>query len=68
MIILYDLLLLDDVVCATLPYDQRRRRLESIVRRTPGRTDIGAREKIKVGLSDAVDRLRRSFARAIAQC
>jgi len=63
----YHLLLLDDIVCANEPHDKRRRRLRSVIRCIPGRADIGRREKIDFGASNAANLLRDRFAGAIAQ-
>jgi DNA ligase 4 len=49
------------------PHDRRRQRLRSIIRRTPGRLDIGTRTKIDFGSRGAADRLREHFATTIAQ-
>jgi DNA ligase-4 len=46
MIMFYDLLLLDDIICLKEPHDKRRQRLWSAVRCIPGRAGIGTREKI----------------------
>ncbi|KAH7115532.1 hypothetical protein EDB81DRAFT_819664, partial [Dactylonectria macrodidyma] len=67
MIMFYDILLLDGIVCGLETHDERRRRLQSLVRRIPGRTDIGSREVIKFSSFDAAERLSETFARAITQ-
>jgi DNA ligase 4 len=46
MIMFYDILLLDDVVCIRETHDKRRQLLQSLVLCTPGRADIGSREII----------------------
>ncbi|KAH7127262.1 hypothetical protein EDB81DRAFT_907415 [Dactylonectria macrodidyma] len=66
MIMFYDILLLDDIVCGLDTHDERRRRLQSLVRRIPGRTDIGSREVIEFSSFDAAERLSKTFARAIS--
>ncbi|KAH6871139.1 hypothetical protein B0T10DRAFT_533639 [Thelonectria olida] len=58
MIMFYDILLLDDIVCGLETRDERRRLLQSLVRRIPGRTDIGSREVIEFSSFDAAERLR----------
>ncbi|KAH7124529.1 hypothetical protein EDB81DRAFT_911349 [Dactylonectria macrodidyma] len=63
----YDILLLDDIVCGLKTHDEWRRRLQSLVRRIPGRTDIGSREVIEFSSFDAAERLSETFARAITQ-
>ncbi|KAH7110442.1 hypothetical protein EDB81DRAFT_926955 [Dactylonectria macrodidyma] len=65
MIVFYDILLLDDIVCGLDTHDERRRRLQSLVRRIPGRADIGSREVIESSSFDAAERLSETFARAI---
>ncbi|KAH7109337.1 hypothetical protein EDB81DRAFT_769177 [Dactylonectria macrodidyma] len=67
MIMFYDILLLDDIVCGLDTHDERRRRLQSLVRRIPGRTDIGSREVIDFSSFDAAERLSDTFAQAITQ-
>ncbi|KAH7124304.1 hypothetical protein EDB81DRAFT_912433 [Dactylonectria macrodidyma] len=58
MIVFYDVLLLDDIVRGLDTHDERRRLLQSLVRRIPGRTDIGSREVIEFSSFDAAERLR----------
>jgi hypothetical protein len=65
MIIFYDILLLDDIVCSLETYNERRRLLQSLVRRIPGRTDIGYREVIEFSSFDAAEWLSETFSRAI---
>ncbi|KAH7125058.1 hypothetical protein B0J13DRAFT_647263, partial [Dactylonectria estremocensis] len=67
MIMFYDILLLDDIVCGLETHDERRRQLQSLVRRIPGRTDIGSREVINFSSFDAAERLSETFAQAITQ-
>ena len=67
MIMFYDLLLLDDIVCYQETHDKRRQRLWSIVRCIPGRAEIGSREKIHFGSEHSLHLLRRMFAQAISQ-
>jgi DNA ligase-4 len=67
MIMFYDILLLDDMVCGLETQDERRRLLESVVRHNPGRAGIGAREVIDFSSGDAEGRLSVAFARAITQ-
>jgi len=63
MIMFYDILLLDDIVCATEPHDKRSHRLRSVVH--PGRAEIGTRVKIRFLSRHAPELLRYEFARAI---
>ncbi|KAH7115401.1 ATP dependent DNA ligase domain protein [Dactylonectria estremocensis] len=67
MVMFYDILLLDDIVCGLETHDKRRRRLQSLVRRIPGQTNIGSREVIEFSSFDAAERLSETFARAITQ-
>ncbi|KAH7117213.1 hypothetical protein B0J13DRAFT_652792 [Dactylonectria estremocensis] len=67
MIMFYDILLLDDIGCGLESHDERRRRLQPLVRRIPGRTDIGSREVINFSSFDAAERLSETFAQAITQ-
>ncbi|KAJ4176423.1 hypothetical protein NW767_015447 [Fusarium falciforme] len=67
MIMFYDILLLDNIVCSLQTHDERRRLLQSLVRYIPGRTDIGSREVIEFSSFDAAERLSETFARAITQ-
>jgi DNA ligase 4 len=67
MIMFYDILLLDDIICGLETHGERRRLLQSLVRRIPGRTDIGSREVIEFSSFGAAERLRETFARAITQ-
>ncbi|KFA54356.1 hypothetical protein S40293_10070 [Stachybotrys chartarum IBT 40293] len=67
MIMFYDILLLDDTICARESHESRRQMLRSIVRRIPGRADVGFRELIEFSSLTAADQLSEIFARAIAQ-
>ncbi|KAH6883508.1 hypothetical protein B0T10DRAFT_580496 [Thelonectria olida] len=67
MIMFYDILLFDDIVCGLETHDERRPLLQSLVRRVPGQTNIGSREVIEFSSPDAAERLRETFARAITQ-
>ena len=68
MIMFYDILLWDDIVCMREPYNDRRRRLESLIRRVPGRADIASREIIDCSSSEVPRLLDKVFARAISRC
>jgi hypothetical protein len=48
MIMFYDILLLDDIVCATEPHDKRCHRLCSVVQCIPGRAEISTGVKIRL--------------------
>ena len=67
MIMFYDILLLDDIVCVRESHDKRRGLLESLVYCIPGRADIGIRNIVDFLSSDAPELLREAFARAITQ-
>lgn len=65
MIMFYDLLLLDDDISLHTPHNIRRARLNDLVIRLPGLTDIGTREVIDFRSRNAAERLRFAFARSI---
>ncbi|KAM4061564.1 ATP dependent DNA ligase [Hirsutella rhossiliensis] len=67
MIMFYDLLLLDDTVCARKSHAKRRRLLRSLVRRIPGLAEVGFREVVAFSSANAAERLTELFARAITQ-
>jgi DNA ligase-4 len=67
MVMFYDILLLDDVVCGLTALDERRRLLQWLVRPIPGRTGIGSRKVVEFSSSDARGQLSEAFARAITQ-
>ena len=62
MIMFYDILLLDDIVCIREPHERRRRLLESLIHCIPGRADIGSREIIDFSSFDASKLLSEAFA------
>lgn len=65
MIMFYDILLLDGIVCGLRPHDERRQLLQSLVHSIPGRAGIGTRQVIDFSCVDAEEQLRLAFARAI---
>jgi DNA ligase 4 len=67
MIMFYDLLLYDDLVCVNESLEQRRSRLRSLVRRVQGQAELGYREKINFASSDAKSMIRRAFAKGISR-
>ncbi|KAG7130939.1 DNA ligase 4 like protein [Verticillium longisporum] len=67
MVMFYDILLLDDVVCGLNALDERQRLLQWLIRPIPGRTGIGFREVVDFSSSDAAKQLSEAFARAITQ-
>ena len=66
MVMLFDLLLLDDIVCLHESHDQRWRRLWATVRHVPGQVEIGERCKLDFRLESAAGRLAQQMAHAIA--
>lgn len=67
MIMFYDLLLYDDIVCLNESLEHRRSRLRSLVCRVPGQAELGYREKINFASSDAKLLIRRAFAKCISR-
>jgi DNA ligase 4 len=67
MIIFYDILLLDDIICICETHDKRRQRLQSLVHCIPGRADIGNWEVVDFSSLAAPGRLRQAFSQAITQ-
>ena len=65
MVIFYNILLLDDIVCMKEPHDKRRQRLCSLVEPISGRAEIGSREMINFSSSRAPEFLKQAFARTI---
>jgi ATP-dependent DNA ligase len=66
MVMLFDLLLLDDIGCLHESHDQRRRRLWATVRHVPGQVEIGERRKLDFRLESAPGRLAEQMTHAIA--
>jgi DNA ligase 4 len=67
MIMFYDLLLYDDILCLNESLEQRRSRLRSLVRRVPGQAELGYREKINFASTDAKSMIRLAFAKCISK-
>jgi hypothetical protein len=65
MIIFYDVLLLDDIVCIRESHDRRRHLLESLIHRIPGRADIGSREIIDLSSPGAPQLADRPFRETV---
>jgi DNA ligase-4 len=65
MVMLFDILLLDDIACLHESHDQRRRRLWATVRHVPGQVEIGERCKLDFRLESAPGRLAEQMAHAI---
>lgn len=66
MVMLYDIPLLDDVVCLKELHDKHRERLCSLIKLIPGRAKIRSRKKINFASARAPEFLEQAFARAIA--
>jgi DNA ligase 4 len=67
MIMFFDILLLDDIVCIREPYDKRRQLFQSLIHCIPGQADIGIREIIDFSSYNAPELLSEVFARVIAR-
>jgi len=67
MIIFYDLLLLNDIICIRETHDKRRQRLRSLVHCIPGQAAIGSREKINFFSRRVPELLREAFTRTITR-
>ncbi|GIK01961.1 hypothetical protein Aspvir_006004 [Aspergillus viridinutans] len=67
MIVLYNVMLLDDLVYAQQSQDKRRDLLEQLVHRIPGQAEVGSRQVIRFSSTDAAESLRKAFSNAIAQ-
>ena len=67
MLMLYDVLLWDDVICVKEPHHQRRGVLKGLVTAIPGRIEIVRRETIDFRSSRATAKLRTLFAQSITQ-
>jgi DNA ligase 4 len=67
MIIFYDILLLDDIICIREFYNRRRYLFESLIHSIFSQTDIGNREIIDFSSFDALELLSEVFARAITR-
>jgi DNA ligase-4 len=67
MIVLYNVMLLDDLFCARQNQDKRRDLLERLVYRISGQAEVGSRQVIRFSSTDAAESLRKAFSNAIAQ-
>jgi len=67
MIIFYDILLLDEVICIRDSHDARRQLLQSLVHCIPGRADVASNKVLAFSSFDAAEWLTEAFAQAIAQ-
>lgn len=67
MIVFYDIMLPDDILCARQSQDRRRTLLERLVHCIPGQADVGSRQVIRFSSTDAAESLRKALASAIAQ-
>jgi DNA ligase 4 len=66
MVMLFDLLLSDDIVCLDESQDRRRRRLWATVQCIPGQVEISERCKLDFRMESAPGRLAEQMAHAIA--
>ena len=66
MIVFYDLLLLDDTHCISEAYEDRRTRLQTLVRPKPGRAEVGQQTIVDFRRSQAASKLALHFACAIS--
>ena len=62
MIVFFDVMLIDDQVILSRPYDQRRKALEELVTLIPGRSDLAARHDISFSSRTAQQQLLESLA------
>lgn len=67
MIVFFDILLLDDVVCLKQPHRERRLLLQDVVQKIPGQAAIAEQEILDFHRTDSQHRLEVTFAKAIAQ-
>jgi DNA ligase-4 len=67
MIVFYDVLLLDNILCLHEPLHMRRRRLETLISREAGQADIGEGVKIDLRHTDSASRLHNEMTSAIAK-
>lgn len=67
MIIFFDILLLDDVVCLRKPHRERRLLLKDVVQVINGRASLSEQEIVDFSRSDGQYRLERAFSRSIVE-
>ncbi|KAK5243792.1 hypothetical protein LTR11_011634 [Exophiala xenobiotica] len=67
MIMFYDVLLLDNILCLHEPLRLRRRRLETLISSEAGQAEIGEGVKIDLRLAEDVARLHNEMTSAIAK-
>ncbi|KAL1959940.1 hypothetical protein VTO42DRAFT_608 [Malbranchea cinnamomea] len=65
-IVFFDVLLVDDDVCLSKSYTERRRLLSEIVKPTKGLGSLAEQENINFALPDAFERLKDIFSAALA--
>jgi DNA ligase-4 len=65
MIMFFDLLMLDDVPVLNITGNERRKKLEAVVHRIPGRADFAHRRMISFSNIRAAELLREAFAESI---
>ena len=66
MIVFYDLLLLDDTHCISEAYEDRRTRLQTLIRPKPGRAEVGQQVIVDFRRSQAASKLALHFACVIS--
>ncbi|KAK5356244.1 hypothetical protein LTS03_011709, partial [Exophiala xenobiotica] len=67
MIMFYDVLLLDNILCLHEPLHLRRRRLETLISRKPGQAEVGIGIQIDLRHSSSISRLHDEMTSAIAK-
>jgi len=67
MIMFYDVLLLDNILCLHEPLHLRRRRLETLISRKTGQAEIGEGIQIDLRHSSSISRLRDEMTSAIGK-
>jgi DNA ligase 4 len=67
MIIFYDILLLNDIICIREFHDRRRRLLKSLIHCISDRADIRNREIIDFSSFDVPELFNKAFIRAITR-
>ncbi|KAI9062683.1 hypothetical protein FKP32DRAFT_1652628 [Trametes sanguinea] len=65
-LVFFDVLLLDGVSLLSYPYGSRRSILETVLKTRPGYAMLAERTCVEMGRADTEEKLRRAFARAIA--
>lgn len=66
MLVFYDILLLDDIVCLRKPHRERRLLLKDVVQATTGRAGLAEQEILDFSRSDCQYRLEKAFSKSMA--